>query len=1103
MAKRALLFFCLWAVCARAWLPPHVITMLGACAQCPVGKYKPTRGGVLENCLGCPAGQYSDTLGATSCKACPQNTYQGGSVNNAATVQCLPCPAGQEQFQTGQASCVNCAAGKFKANTEAAFCTICRTGYSVVDARTACRDNTPPVVTIFTPNPTYLQQFEPVPTLNYSAIDSSGDEVFVTSRGIVDNTVQGTYLVRLTATDISGNEAVVTWQVVIDDPDAPQISLIGASSITHEAGTPFSDPGATIFDNLQGDLTGRLESDARTTVNVNALGIYTVTYRMSGTDDQGLTATPISRLVEVIDTINPAIWIVGNDPLEVEAAVPYRDPGVVAIDSFEGNITAKVKTNLIVDTKVPSGYFYNLVYTVEDVSRNTNATTRTVVVRDTRPPVITIRGSNPVTHEAGVIYVDSSATALDANDGSLSVSSSGTVPWDSTKSVKSEHIITYTSSDAANNRATAERTVVLIDSPPTLTLAEPTEMRIPFGTIYREPGYGATDIRDGDLSSEVIVTNSSIINLEKAGRYELVYRVYDQLDSEARATRTIEVEDFELPEESFRARFTVEGTLNSLPSASELDSVLSAATNSFAFVVTRRLKTATNDDFNELPSSRVNLRRRRQSAGSRGGARQLLATEVIIEVVARRRTDFEYMDALTIINLVGDKEGASSLIGAEVKSAKSAAASSSSTSTEGGLIAGVVVSLLLLVLVLAGALLYRRRYLRSPIEIEKRKSVAKFNDPRKRTETTAMMHNPLFAQRIDNTMGSNASNHNYESPLDVGLPGRPTTASTTAGEDPFAAYSTEPVQMHQSSFGMVPMARDLRGYEQPNAPTDTYDQPRSADMLDDERPLDFTALLSATDDEPTGWDEDSDTDAPPRPPKAFGGHHISGAAAGSSAVDWGAPVVETLLAQAERQSAFMGPIGREETTAKLAPFEAGTYLLRYSSTTSTVVISFKTTSTKVKHFPIELKDGVLCVDKKEVDGVDSLEALLALLKVDDSFLGICITCMPTDPSAEIYQNKSSQETWYKGNITRGAAEQMLRNQPDGTFLVRKRDTDSYAISMIFDRKFSHHLLDVRPGAPVLINKAEGLSSTTLEDAIQELKSVMGPKLPCLLGAACP
>merc|ERR1712146_6096 len=114
-----------------------------------------------------------------------------------------------------------------------------------------------------------------------------------------------------------------------------------------------------------------------------------------------------------------------------------------------------------------------------------------------------------------------------------------------------------------------------------------------------------------------------------------------------------------------------------------------------------------------------------------------------------------------------------------------------------------------------------------------------------------------------------------------------------------------------------------------------------------------------------------------------------------------------------------------------------------------------------------------------------------------------ITCMPTDPSAEIYQNKSSQETWYKGNITRGAAEQMLRNQPDGTFLVRKRDTDSYAISMIFDRKFSHHLLDVRPGAPVLINKAEGLSSSTLEDAIQELKSVMGPKLPCLLGAACP
>src|SRR5204863_7617309 len=70
---------------------------------------------------------------------------------------------------------------------------------------------------------------------------------------------------------------------------------------------------------------------------------------------------------------------------------------------------------------------YTLTYTSTDVSGNSSSVTRTVVVRDTIAPVITIAGANPMTNECHVAFTDPGASANDACEGSVSVSTSGSV----------------------------------------------------------------------------------------------------------------------------------------------------------------------------------------------------------------------------------------------------------------------------------------------------------------------------------------------------------------------------------------------------------------------------------------------------------------------------------------------------------------------------------------------------------------------------------------------------------------------------------------------------------------------------------------------------
>lgn len=155
---------------------------------------------------------------------------------------------------------------------------------SVVDA-------TAPAITLQTkpgyitlPGEEYVEE-------GYTAVDDYDgditDKVQVRTEGDV---------VYYTVSDSAGNETTVERQIVHADIVAPEITLLGDASMSIQAGSAFKDPGCTAMDNIDGDITDKVQIEG--SVNVYHAGTYTLTYK--ATDNYGNVAT-VKRTV----TVNP------------------------------------------------------------------------------------------------------------------------------------------------------------------------------------------------------------------------------------------------------------------------------------------------------------------------------------------------------------------------------------------------------------------------------------------------------------------------------------------------------------------------------------------------------------------------------------------------------------------------------------------------------------------------------------------------------------------------------------------------------------------------------------------------------------------------------
>jgi len=162
--------------------------------------------------------------------------------------------------------------------------------------------------------------------------------------------------------------------------------------------------------------------------------------------------------------------LTGSSSITHECATTYSDAGATAVDPYT-NTTLTVTTTGTVTTTTPNTS--TLTYTAAANIFNLQAIkTRSVVVTDTRVPVITRTGEASITITQGSAYSDAGATATDSCDTSVSVSTAGTVNTNTAGS----YTLTYSATDdSGNNATTVTRTITVVAAEDSTTSPTPTE----------------------------------------------------------------------------------------------------------------------------------------------------------------------------------------------------------------------------------------------------------------------------------------------------------------------------------------------------------------------------------------------------------------------------------------------------------------------------------------------------------------------------------------------------------------------------------------------------------------------------------------------------
>jgi ribosomal protein S8E len=251
-----------------------------------------------------------------------------------------------------------------------------------------------------------------------------------------------------------------------NDNAIPVITLVGKDTLYVERTGTANGCWAEVANNTysandptEGDMTSKvvLNSDLDCTIP----GIYSIDFSLS--DASGNTAMPKRRTVYVVlDRTAPTLTLNGKAIETIEQCGTYNEPGAIATDAVDGNLTtAIIITGSVNASKVGD---YTLTYTVSDAQGNTSVKTRIVQVRDTKKPGIYTVG-NRITNNSIVkiqinsVFVDN-IYGQDECNGPIAVVKTPGFNGPVNTAIRASYPVIYTSVDPNGNKADEDGFVI-------------------------------------------------------------------------------------------------------------------------------------------------------------------------------------------------------------------------------------------------------------------------------------------------------------------------------------------------------------------------------------------------------------------------------------------------------------------------------------------------------------------------------------------------------------------------------------------------------------------------------------------------------------------
>ncbi len=228
----------------------------------------------------------------------------------------------------------------------------------------------------------------------------------------------------------------------------PRLQLNGNQNIVMSYREEYDDPGV-IVKNATGNYMSRIKVDSN--LDSKVLGTYYIDYSLK----LGGRTLKTRRNIRIIDDVNPVIKLKGDQIIELSKNKQYEDPGYIAYDEYDGDLTEKVEVIGNIDEKNYGEYI--LTYKVKDKSNNTTEVNRIIKVVDETAPKIECKTEVSEFKKGTTEIID--CTAIDNYDGDITKKIEIKGEYDI--NTPGTYKIKYKVTDDAGNETEKEHTIII------------------------------------------------------------------------------------------------------------------------------------------------------------------------------------------------------------------------------------------------------------------------------------------------------------------------------------------------------------------------------------------------------------------------------------------------------------------------------------------------------------------------------------------------------------------------------------------------------------------------------------------------------------------
>eukprot|EP00050_Salpingoeca_kvevrii_P022899 m.133922 g.133922 ORF g.133922 m.133922 type:complete len:1478 (-) comp9868_c1_seq2:1800-6233(-) len=355
--------------------------------------------------------------------------------------------------------------------------------------------------------------------------------------------------VRIIGRDVFRNEHSCTFLITVRDKEAPRITCPNNVEGTTDIGSAFGRASwrAQAVDNSAQEID--ITYTDRPGVSQFPIGQTTVT--AYAVDEDG-NESSCDFIVLIHDGEPPVI----KCPEDVEVPTAFRsDMGSATWSDDDVEVSDNSGSDVTIVSSVPSGYdqFHlgvnSVTYTATDPAGNENYCSFAVIVVDEEPPQITCPDDVVVATLPGADVGQATwpqPTTSDNSGGVVFVR--GSRVSGSLFQLDETLVVTYTAVDEADNIATCDFTVTVIDvEPPRITCPESftsgTDRRMAKGTVF----WPEPSVLDNSRMPITIESNFDSGESFPLGVTTIIYTATDAFDNSAQCSFDVTIVDRETP----------------------------------------------------------------------------------------------------------------------------------------------------------------------------------------------------------------------------------------------------------------------------------------------------------------------------------------------------------------------------------------------------------------------------------------------------------------------------------------------------------------------------------------------------------------------------